>query len=611
MLQRGFVMVAVLMVAVVARAAVYEVPAPQNIMARSVKSLNGPWHYFADPQEQGYYDYWMQPVRWGYFLNAKPRHPSDLVEYDFEASPTMDVPCDWNTADERLFMYEGTVWFCRTFDFVPQAGHRALLYFGAVNYEAIVFVNGEEVGRHVGGFTPFCFDVTNVLHAGENFVVVKVDNKRHRDNVPTRIFDWWNYGGITRDVLLVSVPETYLEDYTLRLNAESSVQSEPGKKHKTDDLFFSVQLSRRLSGETVTLSIPELRIRETVETDNKGYASVVIKRVKALRRWSPDDPKLYDVLVEHGGERISDAVAFRTIETRGKQILLNGCPIFLRGICVHDESGYTNHRLRSSSESDTLISWAKALGCNFLRLAHYPHNEITVRAAEREGLLLWSEIPVYWTISWDNEDTYLNAERQLSDMIRRDHNRGAIIIWSIANETPHGESRDRFLSRLATHARSLDNTRLISMAMEVLSASNYVNRLNDNMNEYVDVVSFNQYVGWYRDVHDAQYMRWEIPYEKPVIVSEFGGGAKAGLHGDVDQRWTEEFQERLYRENLSMLDKIDGLSGTCPWVLKDFRSQRRLLPGIQDHFNRKGLYSDQGRRKRASYVLQEWYEGKK
>ena len=196
-------------------------------------------------------------------------------------------------------------------------------------------------------------------------------------------------------------------------------------------------------------------------------------------------------------------------------------------------------------------------------------------------------------------------------MIVRDQNRANIIIWSIANETPHSRERDSFLSRLAQHARSLDQSRLISMAMEVTGASDYLNRLNDNMHQYVDVVSFNQYIGWYRDVNDAPKMKWEIPYEKPVIISEFGGGAKAGLHGDKGQRWTEEFQENLYRENLAMLDKIEGLAGTCPWVLKDFRSPRRPLPGIQDGFNRKGLFSDQGRRKKAFYVLREWYEKKK
>ena len=586
-----------------------EVPAPQNVYARQTLSLNGEWNYFADVQEQGYYDYRMNPTQWGYFLNAKPQRPSDLVEYDFDKSPTMHVPGDWNTQDEQLFLYEGTIWLKREFTIDhAQMGidnRRFLLYFGAINYEAIVYVNGKKAGRHVGGFTPFCYDVTDLVKEGTNFVIVKVDNKRHQDNVPTLIFDWWNYGGITRDVLLVSVPETYVEDYSLSLKKKEG-------KEKRREIRFSAQLNHPKAGETITLSIPELKLKQTFVTDAAGRISSQLSIPESkLTLWSPEMPKLYKVEIAMGDERIKDEIGFRTIETRGKQLLLNGKPIFLRGVCSHEETAYTSRRCNSAADADTLLSWARQLGCNFIRLAHYPHNEHAVREAERQGFLLWSEIPVYWTISWQNAETYANAERQLTDMIRRDHNRAAIIIWSLANETPHSDARDAFLGRLATTARGLDSTRLISMAMEVTGASNYVNRLNDNMNKYVDVVSFNQYIGWYRDVNDAPKMRWEIPYEKPVIISEFGGGAKAGLHGNKNQRWTEEFQENLYRENLAMLDKIEGLAGTCPWVLKDFRSPRRPLPGIQDGFNRKGLFSDQGQRKRAFYVLHDWYQGKK
>jgi beta-glucuronidase len=605
------IMMTLALVAAIGAKAQKEVVAPQNVYARQTMSLNGDWHYFVDQQEQGYYDYRMNPTNWGYFVNAKPKKPSDLVEYDFDACPTMQVPGDWNTQDEQLFVYEGTIWMKKDFEIGDGLrttdNGRFLLYFGAVNYEAIVYVNGKKAGRHVGGFTPFCYDVTDFVHEGKNFVIVKIDNKRHKDNVPTLIFDWWNYGGITRDVLLVSVPETYVEDYSLRLDALP--QSADGKNSVID---FSLKLNRPVAGEAVTVTFPELKIRRTFSTDENGCLHEQLSTKKSkLELWSPDNPKLYKVLLEREGETIEDEIGFRIIETRGKQLLLNGKPIFLRGVCSHEETAYTSRRCNSAADADTLLSWARSLGCNFIRLAHYPHNEHAVREAERQGFLLWSEIPVYWTISWQNEETYANAERQLTDMIRRDHNRAAIIIWSLANETPHSDARDKFLGRLAQTARSLDNTRLISMAMEVTGASNYVNRLQDNMNKYVDVVSFNQYIGWYRDVNDAPKMKWEIPYEKPVIISEFGGGAKAGLHGDKGQRWTEEFQENLYRENLAMLDKIDGLAGTCPWVLKDFRSPRRPLPGIQDGFNRKGLFSDQGKRKKALYVLREWYEKKR
>jgi len=584
-----------------------EVNLISNVPARKTTSLNGDWNYIIDVQEEGYYDYRMNVTQWGFFQNAKPQRPEDLVEYDFDKSPTMKVPGDWNTQDDRLFFYEGTVWFYKKFRLDRselKEGMRKLLYFGAVNYEAIVYVNGRREGRHVGGFTPFCFDVTDRLKEGENNVIVKVDNKRQVSNIPTLIFDWWNYGGITRDVLLVDVPAVYIENYKVEL-VKADV------KAKQREILVSVQLNQQKAGETVTLSIPELKLKQTLTTDAEGKAATTLKvSSKTLSLWSPQNPKLYQMDLTLGGETLTDEIGFRTIETRGKQILLNGQPIFLKGISMHEEKAHGGGRANCEADARELLGWVKELGCNFVRLAHYPHNEYTVRLAERMGLLLWSEIPVYWTIDWKNTATYDNARRQLTDMIRRDQNRANIIIWSIANETPHSNERDLFLGNLAQYARTLDTSRLISMAMEVTGASNYKNRLQDNMNKWVDVVSFNQYIGWYRDVNDAPKMEWEIPYEKPVIVSEFGGGAKAGYHGAKNQRWTEEFQENLYIENTAMLDKIDGLAGTTPWILKDFRSPRRVLPEIQEYYNRKGLFSDNGEKKKAFYILQKWYEGK-
>ena len=570
------------------------VPLVNNVYARNPISLNGDWHYIVDVQEEGYYDYRRQPLSWGFFRNAKPQKPSDLIEYDFSKSPTMHIPGDWNTQDASLFFYEGTVWFGRDFEYKKKDGVRTLLYIGAVNYDSHVFLNGKEVGAHIGGFTPFNIDVTEEMKDGSNFICIKADNKRSAESVPTLIFDWWNYGGITRDVLLVEVGERYVENYKIRLD--------------NDDLeliHFELNLNKKIRGENVRLRIPELNVNESLQTDRYGSVEKTLRKRAEL--WSPENPKLYKVYIDYNGRSIEDEIGFRSIKTVGKQILLNGKPIFLKGISVHEEKAYGGGRANSTDDARLLISWAKELGCNYMRFAHYPHNEFAVREAERQGMLVWSEIPVYWTIDWTNTDTYLNAENQLREMITRDWNRCNIIIWSIANETPHGNARDRFLSRLSNYAKSLDDSRLISMAMEVSSASNYVNRLNDNMNKYVDVISFNQYVGWYRDVHDAPKMTWEIPYDKPVIISEFGGGAKYGYHGDKGERWTEEFQENLYKENLAMFEKIDGLAGMTPWILKDFRSPRRVLPGVQDYYNRKGLFSDNGEKKLAFYVLRDWY----
>ena len=573
-----------------------EIPLVSNIYGRAnTTTLNGQWHYIVDVQERGYYDYRMNEDRYGFFRDAHLRSKLDLVEYNFDTSPQMAIPGDWNTQDNQLFFYEGTVWFRRTFDYQPKAGKRTVLYFGAVNYEAIVYVNGTKMGRHVGGFTPFNFDITSALKPGQNNVIVKVDNKRDRSQIPTNIYDWWNYGGITRDVLLTEVGETYVEDYSLQLDKKDW-------KHLTG----WVKLNSRQAGEKVTVSIPELKVNQTVVTDAEGRATLSIKAKPEL--WSPECPKLYDVTIALGEEQLTDQIGFRCIETKEKQILLNGKPIFLRGVALHEEAPFTQGRTRNVEQSRTLLGWAKEMNCNFLRLAHYPHSELEVREAEKMGIMVWDEIPVYWTIDWTNEETYANAQRQLHDIICRDKNRAAVIIWSIANETPHSAPRDRFLSSLARYARAQDESRLISMAMEVTSASNFHNKLNDNMNEYVDVVSFNQYVGWYRDVNTASKMTWEVPYNKPVIISEFGGGALAGWHADKETRFSEEFQENLYIENLKMLEKIDGLSGLSPWILMDFRSPARYLPYVQDYFNRKGLISPEGQKKLSFYIMQQYYK---
>ena len=587
-----------------ASAANEPLPLIQNVQAYESCSLNGDWNYIVDVQEEGYYDYRMNPMRNGFFINAKPQKPEDLIEYDFDKSPTMKIPSDWNTQDEKLFFYEGTVWFKKSFQAVPMTECRTLLYFGAVNYDCHVWVNGKKAGHHVGGFTPFNYDISDLLKKGENTVIVKVDNKRHAEDVPTQIFDWWNYGGITRDVKLVKVPLVYMQDYNLQL-------SKAADKAKVREITFSAQMSAKEAGHKVVVNIPELKLEKQFTTDAEGQVSGTLKvAAKKLQLWCPENPKRYDVQLTLDAGMVADSIGFRTIETRGKQILLNGKPIFLKGISIHNEKPNGGGRANSVEDAHTLLSWAKELGCNFVRLAHYPHHEEMVREAERMGILVWSEIPVYWTIVWTNPNTFANAKQQLTDMIARDHNRANVIIWSIANETPHSAERDKFLGGLAKYARTLDNTRLISMAMEVTGASNYVNRLNDNMNEYVDVVSFNQYIGWYRDVNDAPKMKWVIPYDKPVIISEFGGGARYGYHGAKNQRWTEEFQENLYKENTAMLDKIEGLAGTTPWILKDFRSPRRVLPGVQDYYNRKGLVSDKGEKKLAFYVLKKWYETK-
>jgi len=562
-----------------------------NVAGHKTTSLNGAWHIIVDPLESG--------LNAEYFRNRKPKDKSELVEYDFEASETLNVPGDWSTQKEKLLFYEGPLWYEKSFTYSKREHTRMFVYFGAVNYRARIYLNGEALGEHEGGFTPFDFEVTQLLHNGDNFLVVEASNQRRDDAVPGLHTDWWNYGGITRDVILIETPETFIRDYWIQLAKGS---------HDQIDGWVQVD-GNRGPQQRVVIEIPEAGIKTSAITNADGRAGLHLPA--RLQLWSPKNPKLYDVKIAAGDDTVHDSIGFRTIETRGWQILLNGEPIFLRGISLHEEAPVRGGRAYSVDDAQTLLGWAKELGCNFIRLAHYPHNENEVRLADRMGLLVWSEIPVYWDIAWKSPTALAKAESQLRDMIARDHNRAAIILWSLSNETPVDPDRLTFLRTLAEDARRLDPTRLITSAMNKVeddAADGHI--LRDPLGQILDVLGLNEYFGWYYGrPEDIDRQRWTTAYDKPLIISEFGGDAPFGRHGDATARWTEEYQASLFVHQLNMVNKIPHLAGLSPWVLMDFRSPRRPLPGIQDYFNRKGLFSNTGQRKRAFFVLQKFYRG--
>jgi beta-glucuronidase len=573
-------------------------PLLQNVLARVPRSLSGAWRTIVDPYENGFLDYRGQPLALpdGYFADRKPASKSDRVEYDFDASPTLEVPGDWNSQRPELFLYEGTVWYRRIFEATPVPGRRTFLRFGAANYEARVWLNGAAAGSHRGGFTPFDVEVTGLLRPGANSLVVKVDAVRRREGVPTLNTDWFNYGGLTRDVLLVEMPETFVRDWALQLAPE-----DPRR------ISGWVRLDGPAPRQGVVVRLPELGLATRVQTDAEGLARVDLEAPQ-LERWAPEHPRLHTVEIEAESDRVVDRIGFRTIEVRGGEILLNGAPIFLRGISIHEQAPGREGRSRGPTDARTLLGWAQELGANFVRLAHYPHDEHTVRLADELGLLVWAEIPVYWTIDWENPDTLENARAQLGELVSRDRNRASVILWSVGNETPPSEPRLRFMRELVRTARALDPTRLVSAALERQEASPLLQRIDDPLGEDLDVLGCNEYLGWYDGLPDRpDGVRWETRHAKPLVMTELGADALAGHHGDALTRWTEEYQASFYEHQLRMLEQIPFLRGMSPWILADFRSPRRALPGIQDGWNRKGLVSDRGVRKQAFGILQAHY----
>lgn len=563
---------------------------------RPAMSLNGEWASIVDPFFSGLYSFHHEEKKNGWFLNykAKPGDPFP-TEYDYSKAAKLKVPGDWNTQGDSLLFYEGPMWYEKDFTYRAKDHTHVFLHVGAANYRSWFWVNGKKVCEHEGGYTAFNCDITPALHSGDNFVVAAVDNTRREDNVPTLETDWWNYGGLTREVSLIEVPDAFIDEYDLHLGRGNG-----------STIVGWVHVDGGQSGDKVEVEIPELHRVSTSVIGQGGRAPIHLD-VQGLHRWSPEEPKLYKVVLHAGSDSIEELMGFRTIETHGTEILLNGKPIFLRGISVHAEAPYRTGRAYSDKDAETLLGWAKELGCNFVRLAHYPHDETMLRAADRMGLLVWSENPVYWALQFDNPKVLAKAEQQLDEEINTSRNHAAIVLWSMANETPNTEARTQFIDTLAERARSLDSSRLITAAL-LVRAQGDTKIVDDALGKALDVIGVNEYIGWYEGhPESADRTQWNIAYEKPVIVSEFGAGAKAGMHGGEEERWTEEYQANVYRHQLPMLNKIAQLRGMSPWLLMDFRSPNRPLAEIQDEFNRKGLISEKGEKKQAFYILQKAY----
>jgi beta-glucuronidase len=564
-----------------------------NVYGRNSQSLNGKWDAIID-----LYDHGREAQ---IYLDKKPEGKTDFYEYSFENGLRLNVPSDWNSQNPELNYYEGTIWYARRFDVTQETNKRLFLYFGAVNYRCHIYLNGKEIGQHEGGFTPFQIEITDVVKEKDNFLAVEVNNKRTPDAIPAMAYDWWNYGGITRDVFLVSTPKTFIEDYFIQLD-----------KYKADKIDAHIKLSEKVANAAVTIEIPELKIKRTLITDSKGELKTSFN-TKKLQRWSPQSPKLYKVFVSTKTDKIEETIGFRNIWVKGEEIYLNDKPIFLKSISFHEEIPQRKGRAFSEADAVMLLSEAKALGCNMIRLAHYPQNEYTIRLAEKMGFLLWEEIPIWQGIDFKNQETKEKAGEMIKEMVMRDKNRCSLTFWGVANETKPSEARNEFLKYLIASCKEIDTTRLITAAFDLVrfDKEKQVFTMNDPFIKELDVVAINKYMGWYHQWPVApDKALWDVAKGQPLIISEFGGEGLYGKTGDADvvSSWSEDYQATLYKDNLEMFKHIPNLQGTSPWVLFDFRSPFRFHPAYQEGWNRKGLVSDQGYRKKAWYIMKEYYD---
>ncbi|NQT25278.1 glycoside hydrolase family 2 [candidate division KSB1 bacterium] len=564
-----------------------------NVFARQSTSLNGKWQVILDPTGTGN---WRQV-----WQEKQPEKKTDFVEYSFDGGPVLNVPGDFNTQLPELTYMEGTVWYKKTFHHEIKKHKRLFLHFGAVNYLANIYLNGEPLGQHEGGFTPFQFEITDKVKPGQNRIVVKVDNHRFKDGLPGLGYDWFNYGGITRDVNLIETPVSYIEDYSIQLHKSSKGM-----------IRGWVKLDGAQSVQPITVRIPELHIQYKTQSNDRGFAEIEFEAHPEL--WWPDHPKLYNVIIESETDTLADEIGFRTIDIRGPDIVLNGKPIFLKGVNLHEEMPLRAAKAFSKSDALVLLSWVKELGCNFVRLAHYPHNEYTVRMAEKMGLMVWSELPIYQHISFSAPGIEQKMDLMLREMVKRDRNRCGVVIWSLSNETYHfTPNRNQALITLTKQCRELDSTRLITHVINTQGYENHTFNVWDTLYNHCDFIALNEYLGWYVPWQgNPTETKWKLVCEdKPVLISEFGGEALYGNHeGPPDEaaHWNEEYQEQIYIDQIAMFENVPNLVGICPWLLVDYRSLGRMHPKYQSGWNRKGLLSDQGDKKKAWIVMKQYFD---
>ncbi len=552
--------------------------------SRKKESLNGLWHYAVDQYDTCIRQHWFVERYTDQNGFTMP------VDYSFDEWPTIQLPCCWNTQSERFELYDGSMVFTRKFRYEAQTKEKVLLKIGAANYICRVFLNQEYLGMHRGGSTPAYFDVTGLLQA-ENRIIIQADSTRRPEQVPTENTDWFNYGGVYRDIELIRLPETYIKRFQIAL--------------VSDGAFNKIKVRVRLSEPVNTaaqLRIDELGLCAEIPV-TEGAGEAVLEAHPVL--WCPENPKLYTVSLSCAGDEVSDEVGFREIRVQGHDILLNGKSIFLRGISAHEES-VPNGKALTDEERLENIRLAKELGCNFMRAAHYPHDERMARLADREGILLWEEIPVYWAIRFTREKTYADARNQLLELIERDWNRASVIIWSVGNENADSDERLAFMKNLADTAHAADENRLVSAACLV---SFRENAIADRLAEHLDVIGLNEYFGWYTPDFRLLPQLFENSHPtKPVIVTELGADALPGHHGTITDKGTEECQVYVYEKQVETLRGIDYVRGMTPWILYDFRCPRRTSV-IQGYYNRKGLLNpEKTYKKPAFYVLQRYYQ---
>ena len=590
---------------------------------RNEISLNGTWRFNPDPYQRCRQQQWWK---------ASGTDKSFFPCWDPEGLWDIQVPGTWKTQFVELKWYDGYANYMKDFTLEPiPEDHEAFLCFDGVVYQSEVYLNGHKVAQHDWGYSPFQCRVTEYLRT-DNRLFVLVDNTLSPNRVPGIRCDWNNDGGIINGVKLIIVPKTHIENFR--------TSTELDHEHA----LISVQLtlnSRNLSAEeTVTFAIPELGIKTSVKAGiGKAVTATIRVPLDKITLWSPENPKLYRTELSTQFEKIEDEIGYREIKTLDREVLLNGKPIRLYGICVHSEFLETG-RTATAKGIQEMLARVKDLGCNFIRCAHYPYAAEWGRALDKAGILWWEEVPVYWLPTINEPHMTRLALGMLEDAIRRDWNRASLIIWSVSNECAGdaGHSFDLehgnypYWVKACKLVRELDPSRLISSAdsghRRTLAngwspdqadafSTNFADQQwipghPDAFYELLDILSGNVYVMGQGDGLTAyhKYVQMLKGYNKPLMISEFGSMSLRG----ADERpgvtsatlGSESRHCQILREAYTSFQQLPDITGYMPWCLMDVRAPMhwRWYNAGQGVF-RYGLLDENWQEKKAYGVVKE------
>ncbi|SDL20178.1 glycoside hydrolase family 2 protein [Siphonobacter aquaeclarae] len=520
--------------------------------------LHGEWWFVLDPAGLGVANQWYRDG-----IAQEGRQDKVTVPHCF-------------SADRRYEFYTGTAWYRKTFPWKISPGKRIILHFDGAYYKTSVWLNGLKAGEHEGGYTPFRFDVTDLLREGNNLLVVAVNNDTWKTNTIPGIKDngnindsfvgWMNYGGIIRPVYLTAEPEVYAENV--------KIETEPDLVKRTAAIRASIRV-RNASAEAATPKI-ELTVRQNkkqvslrwktkaarIPAGQTGVIEAEASLTSAQTNlWDIDQPAMYELKTVVGMDTLVSAFGIRKIEIRGGQILLNGRPIKAGGgNRVIDYPGLGSLEPDSLVEKDFRLM--KEAGMEFQRLTHYTPSEYFYDLADRYGMLIVTEAG-NWQLTprqMDNDSMRVKFRSQFREMAERDWNHPSVIAYSVGNEylstTPSGQ---RWTRDMIAYARSLDSTRLYTFATMLLNSMPA--NPEDEASQYVDFISTNTYGGHAKSLDHIH----KLYPDKPVFVSEWGVRA--------DSKGGEAGQARHVSDVMSEIRKRPYVVGASWWAFNDFRSK--------------------------------------